>query len=437
MQSIGLDVLTAEVKGLETVQPVGRISALGGGTITVKNLSDEAALGDLIELISNTGAKIRGEIIALNQGAATVLPDGSAEGLQIDDRAVLLGHSPLAPHPSWLGRVIDPFGAPLDDRPIIRGVRPIPLRGAPGNLTKRRGMGARMATGMTIFNTMLPLVRGQRIGLFAGSGVGKTTLMARFALRLDTDIVVIALIGERSREVREFVERVLGEEGMKRAVVVAATSDMSPMARRRCAWAAMSVAEYFRDEGRQVLFLADSITRFADAHREIALAAGETAGLRGYPPSTMQMITQLCERAGPGTDYAGDITAVLSVLVPGSDMEEPISDTLRGVLDGHVVLDRKIAERGRFPAIDILRSVSRSLPDAATEEENEAISTARQRLGTYDRSEMMIQAGLYTAGTDASIDAAILAYPKLDKFITEPEHGDVEDSFAKLRECLT
>ena len=218
---------------------------------------------------------------------------------------------------------------------------------------------------------------------------------------------MLALIGERGRELREFVENALGKEGMKRAIVVTATSDRSPVVRRRCAWAAMAVAEHFRDQGAHVLLLADSITRFAEAHREVAVAAGELPSLRGYPPSTAHMIMSLCERAGPGPDGAGDITALFSVLVAGSDMEEPVADILRGVLDGHVVLDRAIAERGRFPAIDLLRSVSRSLPQAASEAENKIIGRTRQLLGAYEKSELMIRAGLYAEGSDPVLDQAI------------------------------
>jgi flagellum-specific ATP synthase len=289
---------------------------------------------------------------------------------------------------------------------------------------------------LAVFNTLLPIVRGQRVGLFAGSGVGKSTLLAKLATGLRADMVVIAMIGERSREVREFVERVLGPEGMKRAVIVAATSDQSPLVRRRCAWTAMAVAEHFRDKGLHVLFLADSITRFAEAHREVALAMGETGSLQGYPPSTGHLITSLCERAGPGAGESGDMTAVFSVLVAGSDMEEPIADILRGVLDGHVVLDRKIAERGRFPSIDLLRSVSRALPVAASPSENELLAKARKLMGTFDRSEMMIQAGLYSQGSDANIDAAIDCWPKLDAFLAEAELHSIDASFERLRACV-
>ncbi len=436
MNGIGLDALAGEVSAIKRVLPVGRIASLGGGTVKVTGLSDTASLGDLVLLPAQHGSSMRGEVLTLSSTDLTILPDGSSEGLQIGDPVTLLGENTIAPHDSWIGHVIDPFGNALDGGPLLRGSAPRPLRGQPLNPTARRGFGPRLETGLACFDTMLPIVRGQRIGLFAGSGVGKSTLLAKLALGLQADMVVIAMIGERGREVQEFVDRVLRPAGMKRSIVVAATSDTSPMVRRRCAWTAMAVAEHFRDRGRQVLFMADSVTRFADAHREIALAAGETGSLRGYPPSTSHLITALSERSGTGTGTGGDITAVFSVLVAGSDMEEPIADILRGTLDGHVVLDRQIAERGRFPAINLLRSVSRSLPMAATEEENQLIAEARHRLGTYDRSEMMVQAGLYSKGTDPDIDAAIKTFPALDAFLAENAPDGVSGSFDRLRACL-
>lgn len=306
----------------------------------------------------------------------------------------------------------------------------------PPRPASRRTLGERLETGTAVFNTLLPLVRGQRIGLFAGSGVGKSSLLGQFARGVNADIVVIALVGERGRELREFTERVLGPQGMARAVVVTATSDQSPLVRRRCMWTAMSVAEHFRDQGLHVLLLADSITRFAEAHREVALAAGEEGNLRGFPPSTSHTIMSLAERAGPGDDGSGDITAVFTVLVAGSDMDEPVADILRGVLDGHVVMDRSIAERGRFPAIDLLRSVSRSLPDAASHPENALISEARRMLGAYERAEMMIQAGLYASGSDPLVDAAIKVWPALDAFLAKTSAAGIADDFKKLEACL-
>lgn len=431
---LSFDLVRAEIAALQPVRAVGRIVALGQGTATVTGLSDIAALGDMVEIGSDPVQLA--EIIQLSSDMVTILPDGGGEGLRLGMQVIHLGANEIAPHESWIGRVIDPIGRAVDGLPILRGPVARPVRGRPINPTERRGLGERLETGLAVFNTVLPMVRGQRIGLFAGSGVGKSTLMAKLARGLQADVVVIAMVGERGREVREFIERVLGPAGMKRSVIVAATSDQSPMMRRRCAWTAMTIAEHFRDRGRHVLFIADSITRFAEAHREVALASGENGNMRGYPPSTAHLITALCERAGPGTGDSGDITAVFSVLVAGSDMEEPIADILRGVLDGHVVLDRQIAERGRFPAIDLLRSVSRALPLAASDAENALITRARKLLGTYDRSEMMIQAGLYTKGSDPEIDAAITAWPRLDRFLTEDEPANIAASFTRLAGCV-
>ncbi len=436
MSDLGLDLLFAEIQAANPVKRVGRVVEIGRGIILVSGLSDVAALGDLVEIITENGPAKIGEILQLDARLATILPDGFIEGLQINDRVELIGLDDIAPHESWIGRVIDPYGKALENPPVLRGPVPRALRGTPISPTERRGLGRRLETGLAVFNTLLPLVRGQRIGLFAGSGVGKSTLMGKLAIGLEADLVVFAMIGERGRELREFVERVLGPKGMERAIVIAATSDQSALTRRRCAWTAMSVAEHFRDAGHHVLFIADSITRFAEAHREIAMSVGEPGTLRGYPPSTAHLITSLCERAGPGSGTASDITAIFSVLVAGSDMEEPIADILRGVLDGHVVLDRKIAERGRFPAIDLLRSVSRALPLAASKIENELIMLARNRLGIFDQNEMMIQAGLYTKGTNIGIDEAIETWPMLDKFLAESEIHDTEASFARLAKYL-
>lgn len=429
------DGLRAELARIAPRRHLGRVSELGRGGLRVSGLAHVARLGDRVELPRPEGA-LGGEIVLLGREAAVILPDGPAEGIAIGAPVILIGPAGIAPDDSWIGRVVDPFGCAIDGRPVMRGPRVRALRAAPPLATRRKPMGARLETGMTVFNTLLPLVRGQRIGLFAGSGVGKSMLLAKFARGVAADVVVIALIGERGREVRHFVEQVLGPEGMARAVVVAATSDRSPLIRRQAAWAAMSVAEHFRDQGRHVLLLADSITRFAEAHREIALAAGEGSSLRGFPPSLSHVLMSLAERAGPGPEGAGDITAVLSVLVAGSDMEEPVADILRGVLDGHVVLERRIAERGRFPAIDLLRSVSRSLPEAATAEENTLIGQARRLLGAYDRAEMMIQAGLYTAGSDPLIDEAIRVWPALDAFLARDEAEDGAASFRALAACL-
>lgn len=435
MSRMVFDGLKAEISSVPVIRRVGRVSELSQGILQVSGLSSCSALADRVEIEGRDGI-LGGEVLRMARDRITVLADGSAEGLEIGDAVLLAGRAELAPTDGWIGRIIDPLGRPLDGRPLFRGAKTRPLRAAAPPAAQRRPLGGRLETGLRAFNTLLPLVRGQRLGLFAGSGVGKSSLLARLAQRVQADVVVIAMIGERGRELRSFTDTVLGPEGMARSVIVAATSDQPPVIRRRCAWAAMAVAEHFRDEGRHVLLLADSVTRFAEAHREVGLVAGETASLRGYPPSVAHAIMALAERAGPGPEGAGDITAVFSVLVPGSDMDEPVADILRGTLDGHVVLDRKIAERGRFPAIDLLRSVSRSLPDAATPDENALIAQARRLLGAYDRAEMMVQAGLYSAGSDPLVDAAIRAWPDLDAFLSEDEPDDIRASFRHLAACL-
>ncbi|WBU56931.1 FliI/YscN family ATPase [Paracoccus sediminicola] len=429
-----LDSIAARMARIRPARHFGTVTEIRGGLVRVAGLGAHGAIGDRVRL--GGGGKRTGEIVSLCRDSAEILPESPLDGLSTGAGAELIFAPRLAPDDSWIGRVIDPFGRPLDERPLREGAQQRRFRAPAPPAATRNRLGARLDTGLAVFDTLLPIVRGQRIGLFAGSGVGKSTLLSDLSRGVAADLVVIALIGERGRELREFVENVLGPEGMARAVVVAATSDQSPLIRRRCAWAAMAVAEHFRDAGRHVLLLADSVTRFAEAHREIALASGEPASDRGFPPSTAHLIMSLAERAGPGPQGAGDITAIFSVLVAGSDMEEPIADILRGVLDGHVVLERAIAERGRFPAVDVLRSVSRALPVAASETENALIGRARAALGAYAGSELMIKAGLYAAGSDPALDEAVQLYPSLDAFVAQKSPGGCADSFALLSDAL-
>tara|TARA_R110002072_G_scaffold46991_3_gene130026 strand:+ start:4510 stop:5886 length:1377 start_codon:yes stop_codon:yes gene_type:complete len=428
--------LTAQIETLQTVRAVGRVVAVKAGVVRVAGLSGQARIGDWISIQCARADAISGEIVQLQDDLLVALPDAAPEGVALGDRVILLDSGTIAPANGWIGRVIDPSGNPLDGRPLLRGPMARPLRAPPPQANDRRPLGARLDTGMAVTNTFLPIVRGQRVGLFAGSGVGKSSLLGHLAKHMEADVVVIAMIGERGRELRHFIDGVMGAEGLKRTIVVTATSDQSPLQRRRCAWSAMAVAEHFRDQGKSVLFLADSITRFAEAHREIAVAAGEAPVLRGFPPSTSHLIMSLCERAGTGQTHQGDITALFSVLVAGSDMDEPIADILRGVLDGHVILDRSIAERGRYPAIDVLRSVSRSLPGAASDVENSMLSQARKMLGIYDRNAMMIRAGLYAHGSDPEVDQAIAIWPELDGFLAKVETLGCEHSFQQLELIL-
>ena len=424
--------MRSQLTGLSPIRPVGRVSGVSGGVVLIDGLADRACIGDRVKVVREDADVLQGEVVQLAGRTLTMLPDGELEGIALGDRASVHSAAMVAPSDGWIGRIVDPDGQPLDGRGLNHGLQRRPIRASPPPPTDRRPMGARLSTGMAAFNTVLPIVTGQRIGLFAGSGVGKSSLLGQLAQNMEADVVVIAMIGERGREVRHFVDEVLGAEGLKRSVVVAATSDQSALVRRRCAWTAMTVAEHFRDQGKSVLFLADSITRFAEAHREVAVAAGEAPVLRGHPPSTSHLIMSLCERAGPGAEGQGDITGVFSVLVAGSDMDEPVADILRGVLDGHVVLDRAIAERGRYPAVDLLKSVSRSLPAAATPAQNETIQKMRKILSTYERNEMMITAGLYAQGSDPEIDLAIQLWPELEGFMSKLDVQGIDHSFNQL-----
>lgn len=426
------DPLVAQLRTIRSRRAVGQVTAIGRDQIRAAGLHRVAAMGDRVRI----GAELDAEILRIDDGAVLVMPEGPADGVRLDMPVTHIGPAVVSPDVSWLGRVIDANGRPMDGRPIFPGPQPYALRAMPPAPATRRGMGARIRTGFAVFDTFLPIVTGQRIGLFAGSGVGKSRLLAALAQNMTADVVVIGLIGERGREVRDFVQDVLGPDGLKRSVVVAATSDQPALSRARAALTTMAVAEYFRDQGAQVLVLVDSITRFVEAQRDVSAAAGEPFGPDGFPATMAQMVMSLVERAGPGRAGQGDITAVLSVLVAGSDMEGPVADVMRGVLDGHVVLDRAIAERGRYPAIDLLRSVSRALPAAATAAENQLIARGRRLLGTYERAEMMIQAGLYASGSDPLTDAAIAVHGDLDGFLATPAEETIDASFGALEKIL-
>lgn len=428
--------LAAQIEGSSFHKISGHVSALRDSVVEVTGLNRHARLGDRVLLTGASGIEVGGEVVTLSGSHIEILPEARLDGFALHDRAYFQGRSEVRPSEDWIGKVIDPFGRCYDGTIPAPGPTPYPLRGTPPSAITRKALGTRLETGTAVFNTFLPLVRGQRLGLFAGSGVGKSTLLGKLTRSVSADIAVVALIGERGREVREFVDKTLGPEGMKRAIVVAATSDQAPLLKRRAAWLAMSIAEYFRDLGGHVLLLSDSVTRFAEAHREVALTAGEAPSMRGFPPSTGQMIMDLAERAGPGPEGAGDITGIFSVLVAGSDMDEPVADILRGVLDGHVVLSREIAERGRFPAVDVLQSVSRSLPGAASDEENTLLQQARRTMGVYERSKLMIQSGLYTQGSDAEIDAAIAVHAELEQFLARVETGSIDTSYEELAKAL-
>lgn len=417
----------------------GRIAQCNGTMVTLTGLAGLARIGDGVRVECGGGQVVEGEVVAISGGVAGAMLMAPAQGLSSGQRAYLAPHVPPCPGDGWLGRVVDAFGR-IADGALAPPGPPADLRRLPPRGERRRGLGPRLATGLCALDTMLPLCRGQRLGIFAGSGVGKSMLLASLARGADADVVVIGLIGERGREIGEFVRNQLGPEAMAHAVVIAATSDQTALVKRRAALLCLAVAEHFRDRGRHVLCLFDSVTRFAEAHREIALAAGEAPALRAFPPSTAQAIAGLCERAGPGEDGSpmGDITGLFTVLVQGSDMEEPVADMLRGTLDGHVVLDRAIAERGRFPAIDLRRSVSRSAPMAWSEREAALATRARNLIARYEEAMPMIQTGLYSPGSDPALDEAIRLWPALDRFVgATAADRNTWTSFARLEELLS
>ncbi|RYH01574.1 FliI/YscN family ATPase [Salipiger sp. IMCC34102] len=430
------DLLGRALSDLDCRSPGARITAVGGASVTVEGFGRLPRLGDRLRVLTPAAA-VMAEVVKLDEKRVEAIVEGTTAGLHVGQTVAHVGRPRLRPGDHWIGRVVDPDGAPLDGRPLLPGAEAVEVRRDPPAAHGRRGFGPRLSTGVAALNTVLPLVRGQRIGIFAGSGVGKSTLLGNLARGVEADVIVIALVGERGREVQDFVANVLGPEGMARSVLVAATSDRAPQVRRRCAQTATAVAEHFRDRGQQVLLLIDSVTRFCEAHREVTVAAGETANLRGHPASTAGMVAHLCERAGPGTAEMGDITAIYTVLVAGSDMEEPVADMLRGVLDGHIVLSREIAERGQFPAIDVPRSVSRSLPDAANRAENETIREVRRALSLHAESEMMIRAGLYQAGSDPALDHAVAIKEQLDAFLSIIDKCTPEIHFRQLRKALS
>jgi len=414
----------------------GQIVQIGAQSIHISGLSAHIRLGDLITIKTSEGVNLRGEIIALQNEISIAMMHGSPMGLKIGERAHIIQDHPPMPSDDWIGRVLNHAGETVDGHSPRPGLCQVPLTGRPPDAILRKNLGERLQTGVSAIDTFLPLCRGQRVGLFAGSGVGKSTLLGALAKGSNADVNIIALIGERGREVRSFVEKTLGPEGMKKSIIFVATSNELSALKLRTALLAMATAEYFRDQGKQVLFLFDSITRYAEAHRDVALTAGEVPSLRAYPPSTFGALAALCERAGPGIDSAGDITGVFSVLVAGSNMEEPVADMVRGILDGHIILDRVIAERGRYPAINLSRSVSRSLPDAATDAQNSLLLQARKYVNLYEDSRTLIQAGLYVTGSDTELDDAIKVYDLLDAFVGKIDGSDIMSNFQRLNDIL-
>jgi len=435
-----LEDITAQLGRLPRWQRFGTLAGVRGAALSITGLGEGVSIGDRMRVQRPGQDKVvLGEFVAFTPEAALGVPEGGTEGLSPGARVWL--ESPLVLHPcdAWMGRVIDSLGQPLDGRgPLPQGRRGVPLRQPAPDAMRRRLVGAKLETGLRALDVFTPICRGQRLGIFAASGVGKSTLMGMLARFVEADVIVVGLIGERGREVREFLDHTLGEEGRRRTVVVVSTSDQPALARRRAAQATLAVAEHFRSEGKQVFLLLDSVTRLAHAQREIGLAAGEPATARSYTPSVFTELPALLERAGPGPEGEGDITAIFTVLVDGDDHDEPIADAVRGILDGHIVLDRRIGERGRWPAIDILRSVSRALPRCHEAHQNALLGEARRHLASYADMAEMIRLGAYRAGSDPQVDTAIRLQPPLEAFLSQAldERSTAEAAFGQLEQIL-
>jgi flagellum-specific ATP synthase len=429
--------LSEEIDAIPTLRRFGRVARIEGLAVEVTGALSAISLGGQVQLTSGNNKRIPCEVVGFRDGRALVMPLGSLEGMTLGARADFEDRpAAISPCTGWLGRVVDGFGAPTDGKgPLPQGAKAYPLKAAPPAATARSRIGGKLDLGVRAMNAFTTCCRGQRMGIFAGSGVGKSTLLAMLARNADADAIVIGLVGERGREVKEFIEDDLGEEGLARSVVVAATSDEPPLVRRQAAYVAMTVAEQLRDAGLHVLLLMDSVTRFAMAQREVGLSAGEPPASKGYTPTVFAELPRLLERAGPGMQgRGGSITGLFTVLVEGDDHNEPISDAVRGILDGHIVLDRAIAERGRFPAINVLRSVSRVMPGCNTPEEQQIVMRARAPMAIYDDMAELIRLGAYKAGTNPEVDKAIRLYPQLEAFLTQKkdECATLSDGYEAL-----
>ncbi len=439
-----MSACAARLRDIPPIQVAGRVASVSGLVAEIAGLAGQIFVGDQILLHGRDGIGTRAEVAGFRDGRAYALPFAGLDGLGPGQTASLLPRAAgtLAVSDGWLGRVVDPMGKAIDGKgPIPAGDTPRPVSARPPAATERARLGDRISLGVRALDLFATCRVGQRLGLFAGSGVGKSTLFAMLARAAVCDVAVIALVGERGREVREFLEDDLGEAGLARSVAVIATSDAPPVLRRRAAYTAMTVAEHFRDQGKSVLFMMDSVTRFCLAAREIGLSAGEPPSTRGYPPSVFAELPKLLERAGPGVDLGaatGFITALFTVLVEGDDTNEPVADAVRGILDGHVILDRRIAESGRYPPVDVLRSLSRAAQGCLTAEEMDLVRRARGLLALRGEMSDLVRMGAYRMGADPAVDEALLLGPRIEAVLRQDraEASGLTDSFQSLRDAL-
>jgi type III secretion protein N (ATPase) len=418
-------VLQAAVAATDPLPLRGRVTAVTG--LVVEAVAPDVRHGEVVELRRPGGEPLLAEVVGIRDGRAILLPLGEPAGIGLDADVLALGR-PLALRvgEGLRGRILDGLGRPIDGSALPPGLEEWPVDGPAPSPLRRRRISRPLPLGIRALDGLLTVGEGQRVGLFAGSGVGKSTLLGQIARRARCDVAVVGLVGERGREVGEFVDQCLGAEGLRRSVVVAATSDAPALLRLKAAHSATAIAEWFASRGASVLLLLDSVTRYARARREVGLAAGEPPARQGYPPSVFQALPRLLERTG--MQEHGSITAIYTVLVAGGDMEEPIADEVRGILDGHVVLDRRLAAAGRYPAIDVLQSVSRVMPAVTGDEHREAASRMRALLAAWERQRELIALGAYRPGSDAETDAAIGRMPAIEAFLRQgPDEGEAAD----------
>ncbi len=431
--------LAERIGEIERVNIYGRVVGVRGLMVEIAGPIHAMSVGARIVIETGVGRAIPAEVVGFNGDNAVVMPFAGLDGVRRGCRALIANASgQVRPAASWLGRVINAMGEPIDGKgPLPQGPAPVPYRNSPPSAHSRKRVGKPLDLGVRALNTFLTCCRGQRLGIFAGSGVGKSVLLSMLARNADADISVIGLVGERGREVQEFLQDDLGEEGLARSVVVVATSDEPALMRRQAAYLTLAVAEYFRDEGRDVMCMMDSVTRFAMAQREIGLSTGEPPTTKGYTPTVFTELPRLLERAGPGADE-GTITGIFTVLVDGDDHNEPVADAVRGILDGHIVMERAIAERGRYPAINILKSVSRTMPKSADPAFLPIITRARQMMATYSDMEELVRLGAYRTGSNAEVDEAIKLNPVLEDFLRQAkdEVTSIEEGYRRLQQIV-
>lgn len=435
-----MKALVNEIAEVDAVEVYGRVVGVRGLMVEVAGPLHAMSVGSRVVIEVGRGLPIPCEVVGFSGAHALLLPFAPLEGVRRGCRALVTSAAAVVrPSAAWLGRVVNAMGEPIDDKgPLPSGSTAYPFRAMPPPAHGRRRVGPPLDLGVRALNTFLTCCRGQRMGIFAGSGVGKSVLLSMLARNVEADVSVIGLVGERGREVQEFLQDDLGEEGLARSVVVVATSDEPALMRRQAAYLTLAIAEYFRDQGQDVLALMDSVTRFAMAQREIGLSAGEPPTAKGYTPTVFTELPRLLERAGPGTGD-GTITGIFTVLVDGDDHNEPVADAVRSILDGHIVMERSIAERGRYPAINILKSVSRTMPRAADPDFLPVIMRARRVLSTYADMEELIRLGAYRPGSSPEVDEAIAINGPLEAFLGQmkDEASTLAEGYRRLSEILT